>query len=230
MIKTLFVSTVLGFSVSCLAQVMPALSVQYVEASDSEQYADFVKAANAAMRARHDVGLYLRAYETRAITGQHGELFLLSPAGTFEQLFDNERQFAKHSDLADLRRQLGTVNPTAPRFYLKAIRFDGTNTPGWLLNTWVICDQEDVLLAAARDLKVALPAGTDDPLMINVFRIVAGPATATHLMSFNFPSAAKLSATLDALTENGWPEMGTSEPAARLQIVSSAIFRELEGK
>lgn len=210
-------------------QFRPAILVEELTVSDPPAFAAAIAQANALMRTHHEVPLFLRAYATPVLAGGSGAAFSLSPAASFEALLKNTQAFAADPALAEVRRQLVAATTPGPGTFLKAVRFDGTNTPGWLLNTRVKTDDEPALLARVAEWAAQLNgtgSDTGKPL-INVFRVVAGHSGYTHLVSLNTAGSAELAARLDALAASPLTLAFSAGSGARCEIVHSAIYREL---
>ncbi len=127
-------------AIAARAEFLPALRIEAVQVSDPKAYAALVAQANEAMRTKHQVPLFLRAYAATTLAGETCSAFTLSPAGSFEILQKNSTLFSADPDLADLRKKLRHGGPATSPTWFKAVRFDGTNTPGWLFNTLVKTD------------------------------------------------------------------------------------------
>lgn len=217
-------------SVAGRAQFRPAILVEELVVADPPALAAAVARANVLMRAHHDVPLFLRAYAATGVAGGSAAAFSLSPAASFEALLKNTRAFAAHQALADVRRQLIAATKPGTGTYLKAVRFDGTNTPGWLLNTRVKTDDEAALLARVSDWAAQLAATGPAAATprVNVFRVVAGHSGYTHLVSLNTADSAELGARLDALAAGPLSLTFSLSSGARCEIIDSAVYRELE--
>lgn len=206
------------------AQLMPALAVEQLEISDTAGYAALVDEINAAMKEKYEVPLFLRAYESTSNSGLAARAFSLSPAGSFEDLMANQYKFEGDDAFAGFRERLDRMSVASPRVYLKAVRFDGTNSPGWLLNTLVKTADEAALLEA---LAVGIFGSESEP-KVNVFRVVAGSASFTHLVSLNFDSRAALGAGLDLIADRSWSLAHAEDGTLVCEIVESVVYRELE--
>jgi hypothetical protein len=210
-------------------QFRPALFLEEQTMSDVPAYTAALARANALMRANHGVPLFLRAYAAPALAGGSGETFSLSPAASFEALLKNTQTFATDSALADVRREIAAATAPGRGTYLKAVRFDGTNAPGWLWNSRVKTDDEPALLARVAELAALLLAAAPDrgPPSVNVFRVVAGHTGYTHLVSLNTAGPADLAACLDALAAAAFTLEFSRGTGARAEIVRSGVYREL---
>lgn len=206
------------------APVLPALMIEALEVSDTDlaAYTRLVARANTAMRERHGVPLFLRAYTATSITGEPSATFALSPSGSFAGLMANRAAFATDSELSELRSELNALTTPAPATYLKTIRFDGTNTPGWLCNSMVRTTDESALLARVEALAAGLSLPDMSPPLINVFRILAGSYPATHLVSINAQSGQHLALLLDSLITA--PNPLSLVP---IEIVDTKLYHEL---
>lgn len=210
-----------------MAQIRPALRIETVSVVDRSLHLETVARINAVMRRDHDVPVFLRVYESIPCTGAPGATMVLSPAPTFEKWDDQRRLFLDATELTETRREEARAATAGPVQWLKAVRFDGTHAPGWLINTFVRAQAESALLDRVAAIAERLDADAGPRPLINVFRVVAGDGTATHLVSFNTDSSARLMQVLDALVATGWgvgPGPLTSSGDA---IVSVALLTEV---
>lgn len=209
------------------AEFLPALLIREGEIANPPTYARLVARANVAMRTKHQVPLFLRAYAAISPVDPQRAAFALWPGATAEAVRTNQQLFATAPDLADLARQLSSAGPTGPETSLQAVRFDGTHTPGWLINTRVQTNDESALLARVAILATRLsPPGQPKPL-INVFRVASAAATFTHLVSINTASAAELARQHAALTAGDEPLAFTDPAGPRCTIIDRTPYREL---
>lgn len=214
-------------AVAARAEFLPALRIEEVQIAEPRGYTQLVAQTNEAMRTRHQVLLFLRAYVATTLTGETRSAFTLSPAGSFEILQKNGATFSADPDLADLREKLRLAGPVTSSTHLKAVRFDGTNTPGWLFNTLVKTSDEPALLSRVAELATRLGQPGRPPPKLNVFRVVAGHSTYTHLVSLNEASESDLATRLDAIAAAGWTPEFSAPSGESCVIVQSTIYREM---
>jgi hypothetical protein len=201
---------------------LPVIMVESITIRAPDTYAALVAEANTVMRERHAAPLYLRAYVAPTITGADFQGFALSPSASLTSLMAARTAFTADPSLADLREKLQALTLSGESTYLKAIRFDGTYTPGWLCNTLVKTTDETALLQRVQALVEQLSQPDTEPVFINVFRVIAGPGPSSHLVSINAPSSADLAikldralAPLDTLTDSS------------VRLISRTFYREL---
>jgi hypothetical protein len=198
--------------------------IEPVSVADPIAYARLLAEANRVMREQHKVPLFLRAYLSTSITGQTQPGFNLSQSASLAGVLANREIFARAPELADLRARINAVaRVTGPAICLKAVRFDGTNTPGWLCNTMVETGDEAALLSRVAQIKTTLSAAPAEAPFINVFRVVTGPGPATHLVSINAASSSQRAGCLDALAAQ--PSSLQIPPVA---VLGSNLYEELD--
>lgn len=180
--------------------ILPALIVEPVEILDEAAYARVLSAINAKMKMEHAVPLFLRAYYSDSLDGGMQSAFALSPALTFEALLKNQEVFGEDFNFVELRAAMAAVcQSSGPKTYLKAVRFDGTNSPGVLLNSLVKTDSESMLLEHLEEWMQSV-AGLEVELpKLNVFRVISGEGSFTHLVSFNLKSVESAGLLMDQL-------------------------------
>ncbi|MGJ3241684.1 MAG: hypothetical protein ACFE0O_01830 [Opitutales bacterium] len=66
------------------APFLPAISIEPVEVLNCVTVSAGIQAANATMRTRHEIPLFLRGYVEKAIVGSSASGFLLSPFAEVE--------------------------------------------------------------------------------------------------------------------------------------------------
>jgi hypothetical protein len=82
----------------------------------------------------------------------------------------------------ELRESLAAVSTSSgAKTYLKAVRFDGTNNPGVLLNSLVSSNSEESLLSHLNEWELSLKAKEVEVPNTNVFRVILGDGSMTHL-------------------------------------------------
>ncbi len=202
---------------------LPVVWTETISVQSTSAYAELVAEANQAMNDRHDTPLFLRAYVRPTITGSTHTGFVLSPSGSLADLLSAQNAFATDPALRSIREKLKMSGWAGPTRYLKAIRFDGTHTPGWLFNSWISSSDESRLLEQVE--KTAKLLVTDDQTrpLINVFRVIEGLGSETHLISLNAGSSAALADRLEHLSSRNNP---LEDPA--IEVYSRTLFREVE--
>ena len=216
-------AAVLTFTaVGIRAEFLPVLMIEPVTTETPAALASLVQDANTLMRERHETPLFLRVYAQPAMSGSRRHGFLLSPAASFSGLMANQNAFRTDPKLEPLRKQFAALPEPGPASYLKAIRFAGTNTPGWLCNALIETADESRLLHEVDALTTLLQAAGDPPPLINVFRFISGPGPATHLVSINAASHQQLGTYLDRLLLG--PSL-LNDPG--LTVLSKTIYEEL---
>ena len=212
------------FAAAARGAFLPTIRIEPVEVPDPPAYAALVTRANEAMRTKYQVPLFLRAYSALVPGGEPPASFTLSPAANSAALATNRERFEADSDLVELRRQLAAASSAGAPVELQAVRFDGTNTPGWLCNSFVKTNDEPALLARVAEL-AARPAPVRP--MINVFRVTAGSEAYTHLVSLNAASAPDLAALMESLTVHAGTLEFSHASGARCDLVATTPYREM---
>jgi len=183
---------------------LPAIAVVELHVTDSAGYAKLVGEINQAMKEKYGVPLFLRAYGSSNLTGEIVEAFSLSPSATFENLADNQQRFLSDPKFGSYREELKHMGNHGRKTWLKAVRFDGTNSPGWLLNYLVDTRDEAGLLQRIEQFSaLSENQGLEVPL-INVFRVIVGESSFTHLVSVNTDSAEKIAKIMDVIAAQSW--------------------------
>lgn len=225
--RVIFLMGVFFHSGNVLAQeFLPVLLVESANVSDSETFASLVNDINTAMREGHDIPLFLRAYESHTVASTDTTKFILSPSSNYVSLLENHRIFSTDSALEPLRTQLSALASFGAPAYLQAVRFDGTNTPGWLNNFYVETSDESRLLEKVSALAAWLKGNNGEPALINVFHVIAGQPGFTHLVSINLQNSQSMGAFLDSLTIMNW-SLEYSDGSGSSKIIDNVIFKEM---
>lgn len=226
-LSRLFLPLLLLNVLSARGEFLPTLLIVDVQVSDPAAYTKLIAQANGTMRTKHQVPLFLRAYESISLPEKTPARFALYPGASAEALAANRRLFAADPELVDLRAQLDRLVSAGPEILLKAVRFDGTNTPGWLINTLVKTDDEASLLARVVEFSSRLTLPDRPKPLINVFRVTAGTSAYTHLVSVNSATAEQLVERRGALTATGLSLAFANPSGTRCEIVLTTEYREL---
>lgn len=195
--------------------------------ASTEEYVTLINDINELMRTRHEVPLFLRGYESLTLSGGKKETFQLIPATSFADLAQNEQSFSTDPAFSELKTRLGSTTQSLNRIYLKAIRFDGTNSPGWLINTFVDSSDESNLLKRVVELKSLLSKHGIETAKINAFRSIVGSSQLSHLVSINLASVNQLGEVIDILALESW-DWELSDPLhQKCSVIKSGVYREI---
>lgn len=180
---------------------LPALMIEQITTDDPRAMIEALKQINAGMNSAAGVPQFLRLYQTQSLGNLETSGFLLSPAGDFTALLENNRRFIVDPKLARARSELDATTHLGAPVFLKAVRFDGTNTPGWLNNYLIRTDNEDRLLQSVANLH-NIAQGSGGQVLVNVFRVVAGETDYTHLVSFNVANREALGSLMNVMVDH----------------------------
>ena len=205
---------------------LPSLLIAEVESNSRDDFIDSLAAVNLRMSEQHGVVPFLRYYQRTGLDVQGSQGFILSPADSFATAFANLQLFAQGATIRSSQDQPALVVQLGVTTYLQAIRFDGTNTPGWLNNIQLASADESALLAVVEEFAQQLEGEGIAAPMINVFRVVAGEAGYTHLVSINTASSERLAMLLDAYGNLG-QRMLAASPQSSHSILSNSLYFEL---
>ncbi|MGB0370226.1 MAG: hypothetical protein ACPGN3_02670 [Opitutales bacterium] len=202
-------------------EILPAICIEPVAFSDLPRFQQEMQAINARMSDQHDIPLFLRAYQSLDTQGG----FTLIPALSFESLLTNRDLFSKHPDWTAASNTLSrTLQSSGSHTYLKAVRFDGTHTPGTLLNLRVAAKNESKLLETLERWQTQTQETVSKDIYINMFRVEVGDGSFSHLISFNTDGLKMLGQALDA-QPSITRAISESEHGS---IISQSLYQEVE--
>jgi hypothetical protein len=195
---------------------LPAIVIQQVTSEDSEVYATLLARNNEIAKEKLGFENYFRIYLGVTAGADTGELFVVTAGDSFATLSKNTTAVFALPELIERRGQLDAVRTLGPQTSWKAVRWGGTHNGAWIYNSWVSVSDEAAYLAAIDELRKVLDGLGFEDCHMNVYRAVAGRSDATHFVSVNTPSAERLAANLDAIS---------NDPAIAKWFISSAKLR-----
>lgn len=226
-----FVLGTSGFSqlpaASDVAVSLPVLTVTQLEAPNPGLYANQIAAINAVMKTKFGVDPFLRVYVGDSAGEECGTVFAVTRAESFAALTKNAQGFLTDPALADLRASLDAIRDVKSRMNLKAVRFDGGHPNAWLYNTYANVNDEAGYLKALGELTTQLKSRGFEDARLNVYRVIAGRSTYTHLISFNLPSSERLAALLDLIANEAWVAEWIAASAKFRTIVHNGTYHEI---
>jgi hypothetical protein len=206
---------------------MPVIAIQQVETDDSTTYAMWIARNNEAIKARLGIDKYYHVYLGQAAGEESGAVFTVAAADSFAALAKNGQILMEDPALVESRAHLDTVRELGTRTLLKAVRFDGRNDVGWLFNTQAVVTDEAGYLKAVDQLRALFDSHDLKDAKINVFRVVAGRSTYTHLISINTPSSERLAALLDVMATESWLAEWVAASGKFRTVVHNGTYREI---
>jgi hypothetical protein len=206
---------------------MPVIAIQQVETDDSTTYAMWIARNNEAIKARLGIDKYYHVYLGQAAGEESGAVFTVAAADSFATLAKNGQILMEDPALVESRAHLDTVRELGKRTLLKAVRYEGRNTEGWLYNTQATMSDEAGYLKAIDQLRALFDSHELKDARINVYRVIAGRENYTHLISINLPSSERLAAFLDAVGAESWAAEWIAASAKFRTVVRNGTYREI---
>ncbi|HUG10736.1 MAG TPA: hypothetical protein VMM36_06970 [Opitutaceae bacterium] len=209
------------------APVLPAIVIQQVSAEDSDVYATLLARNNEITKEKLGFENYFRIYLGVTAGMDTGELFVVTAGESFATLSKNTTAVFALPDLIARRGQLDAVRTLGPQTSWKAVRWGGTHKGAWIYNSWVNVSDEAAYLAAIDELRGVLNGLGFQDCHMNVYRAVAGRSEATHFVSVNTPSAERLAANLDAISNDPTVAKWFASSAKLRTVVRNGTYREI---
>lgn len=183
------------------ADTKPALVVQVVSTEDSDGYVAAITKINAVVKAKTGIER-LRHVWVGDFAGDnaHG-IFVVSEFASAAATAQVADKLKDDADLKPLLAQLKGMRHLGPSFLYKAIRHEGGYEGGAVFNTSLVCTDEDAYVKALDELKAIFDANGFKDAKVNLWRLVAGRSTTTHLVVIALPSAARVGELLDSITD-----------------------------
>ena len=188
---------------SLFADPKPTMVVQMVETHDAEAYANMMVKANALIKAGLGVGR-LRHVWLGDYAGENAhKVFVVSEYPSVADIYKGEEKLKNYPEIDTLMAQLKDMRHLGYSALYKAVRYDGIYEGGSVFNTGVTCSDEDAYLKQLDGLKAIFDANGFTDAKVNLWRIISGRTTATHLVVIALPSQLRTAELLDALSDKG---------------------------
>lgn len=199
--------------------VLPVISIQQVDAENSDVYVMLLAKSNAKFKEVSGVENYLRTYRGVDAGKHSGQLFVVAASASLAEGDKVWSVVADDPSMVALRSSFGAVRTLGSRSMWKAIRFDGGHDDAWVFNVFMNIKDEAGYLKAVTELKARCDALGFKDVHFNIYRVMAGAveeSNSTHFFSANAPSSSRIAAFMDAIH---------TDPEIRAWVASSAQFR-----
>ncbi len=186
---------------SLLADPVPVLTVQQVDAKDSDAYVAMIAKINALVKARIGVEHYRHVWMgDYAAEGSH-VLFVVSTFSSAAEIYQFQDKLKNYPEMDVLLEQLKGTRHLGSAVLYKAVRNEGVYEGGAVFNTEVTCSDEAAYLKLLDGLKAIFDANGFKDTKVNLYRDTAGRTAATHLVVISLPSELRVAELLDALSD-----------------------------
>ena len=212
---------------SLLADATPALVVQKVDAKDTEAYVAMITKINALVKARLGIEHYRHVWEGDfAGENSHG-IFVVTSFPSVAAAYQSADKLKNYPEMDELLKQLKDMRHLGSSVLYKAVRNDGVYEGGAVYNTNISCSDEAAYLKALDGLKAIMDANGFKDVKVNLYRVVAGRSTSTHLVVISLPTEMRVGELLDAIVDQAllkdWNEM-----AAKIRtVVGNGTYHEI---
>jgi hypothetical protein len=226
-LPVLFAAGVIPALSETTAPSLPAIVIQQVSTGDSEVYATLLARNNETVKEALGIESYFRVYLGLTAGADTGEVFVVTAGDSFATLSKNTTAAFALPDILARRGQLDSVRSLGPQTSWKAVRWGGTHNGAWIYNSWVSVSDEAAYLAAIDELQGILDGLGFEDCHMNVYRAVAGRTDATHFVSVNTPSAERLAANLDAISNDPAIAKWFASSAKLRAVIRNGTYREI---
>ncbi len=186
---------------SLFADPKPAMVVQVISTEDQDAYVALLAKSNALLKEK--TGLErLRHVWVGDFAGDnsHG-VFVVSQYASAAAAAQVQEKLKDDADVKALMTQFKAIRHLGPSYLYKGVRNDGMYDGGAVFNTSIICTDEDGYVKALDGLKAIFDANGFKDAKLNLWRIVAGRTTSTHLVVIAFPTETRVAELLDAISD-----------------------------
>ena len=200
--RLLVLPVILAMAVGSLfADTKPAMVVQVVSTEDSAAYVAMIAKINTVIKAKTGVER-LRHVWTGDFAGDnsHG-VFIVSQFASAAAEVQLQEKLKDDPELKVLLDQLKGMRHLGASYLYKSVRNEGGYEGGAVFNTSIVCTDEDAYVKALDGLKAIFDANGFKDARVNLWRIVSGRTTSTHLVVISLPSQTRVGELLDALSD-----------------------------
>ena len=186
---------------SLFADTKPALVVQLINTDDADAYVAALSKVNALIKDKTGME-NLRRVWTGDFAGDHSHgVFVVSHFASATAAAQFNTKLKDDADMKPMLAALKSIRHLGPSFLYKAVRFEGDYPGGAVFNTSIACTDEDAYAKALDGLKAIMDANGFKDAKVNLWRVVAGRTTSTHLVVLALPSEERVAALLDAISD-----------------------------
>ena len=186
---------------SLLADPVPTLVVQQVDAKDTEAYVAMIAKINALVKARTGIEHYRHVWEGDFAGENAHALFVVTSYPSAADIYKIAEKLKNYPEMDVLLAELRGTRHLGSSVLYKAVRNDGVYEGGAVFNTSVSCSDEPASQKALADLKAIFDANGFTDTKINLYREISGRTTSTHLVVISVPSQLRVAELLDALSD-----------------------------
>jgi len=200
--RLLVLPVILAMAVGSLfADTKPAMVVQVVSTEDSAAYVAMIAKINTVIKAKTGVER-LRHVWTGDFAGDnsHG-VFIVSQFASAAAEVQLQEKLKDDPELKVFLDQLKGMRHLGASYLYKSVRNEGGYEGGAVFNTSIVCTDEDAYVKALDGLKAIFDANGFKDARVNLWRIVSGRTTSTHLVVISLPSQTRVGELLDALSD-----------------------------
>ncbi len=212
---------------SMFAETAPALVVQVVSTDDVDAYNAMITKINAVIKARTGIDR-LRHVWIGDLAGDnsHG-VFVVSHFDSAAAVYQIDAKLKDDPEVKALLDQLKGMRHLGPSFLYKAVRTEEGYDGGAVFNTSITCSDEDAYVKALDGLKAIFVANGFKDARVNLWRVVSGRTTATHLVVIELPSQIRVGELIDTLWDKALLKDWNVGAAKIRTMVSNGNYHEI---
>ena len=190
----------MAFSIA-RADTKPAMVVQVVETSDTDEYVAMMSKVNAIVKEHTGIETFRHVWEGDYAGENSHVTFVVAQFPSAADIYVLQAKLKEIPQLDTIQAQLKSMRHLGPSFVYKAIRYEGAYAGGAVFNTSIKCSDEAAYLKALDGLKAVLDASGFKDAKVNLWRLVAGRTEATHLVIIAFPTQLRVAELWDAISD-----------------------------
>jgi len=209
------------------AETHPAMVVQVVKTEVPDSYIAMIAKDNALIKARTGLDRLRHIWMGDFAGESSHEIFVVSTYPSAAAIYQTEDKMKGYPEMDALLAELNAIRHLGASYLYKAVRYDGMYEGGAVLDTGIVCTDEDAYLKALDGLKAILDANGFKDVRVNLWRHAAGRTTATHLVVLSLPSQSRVAELIDTIWDKALLKEWNQDVAKIRTTVGNGTYHEV---
>lgn len=212
---------------SSFAVPQPTIELQVVETNNTDAYVALMAKASALSKARAGVEVLRRVWVADVAGTDSHKLLVVTQFPSLAAEFRLQKEAKTYPEMDPLLGQLKEIRRLGPSCLCRAVRTDGLYPGGAFFMISINCGNEEAYAKALDDAKLIFDANGFQDVRLNLWRIVAGGTTATHVLVFSMSSQVRLGEFIDTIWDNLLLKDWSIAAAKIRTVVQTSIYHEI---
>jgi len=212
---------------SSFAEPKPVIELQVVDTNNADAYVALMTKASALSKARAGVDVLRRVWVADVAGENSHKLLVVTEFPSLAAEYQLQKEAKNYPETAPLSEQLKEIRRLGPSCLCRAVRTDGLYPGGACFAISVNCGNEEAYVTALNGAKLIFDANGFKDVRLNLWRIVAGGTTATHVLVFSLNSQVRLGEFIDNIWDNVLLKDWFVEAAKIRTVVQTGIYHEI---